>query len=64
VILLYLVLRESAKFSAGRRISRSKPIVAPPGRWRWARAADRITGALASSDQFVDALFHESGVIR
>lgn len=68
VILLYLEsFGNPAKFSAlARRISRRKPIVAlksgrsPVG----ARAAASHTGALASSDAFVDALFHQSGVIR
>jgi acetyl coenzyme A synthetase (ADP forming)-like protein len=68
VILLYLEsFGNPAKFSRlARRISRSKPIVAlksgrsPVG----ARAAASHTGALASSDHFVDALFHQSGVIR
>lgn len=68
VILLYLEsFGNPAKFSRlARRISRSKPIVAlksgrSPG---GARAAASHTGALASSDHFVDALFHQSGVIR
>ena len=68
VILLYLEsFGNPAKFSRlARRISRSKPIVAlksgrsPVG----ARAAASHTGALAASDHFVDALFHQSGVIR
>ena len=68
VILLYLEsFGNPAKFSTiARRISRTKPIVAlksgrsPAG----ARAAAAHTGALASSDQFVDALFHQAGVIR
>ena len=68
VILLYLEsFGNPAKFSRlARRISRHKPIVAlksgrsPVG----ARAAASHTGALASSDAFVDALFHQSGVIR
>ena len=68
VILLYLEsFGNPAKFSRiARRLSRTKPIVAlksgrsPVG----ARAAASHTGALASSDAFVDALFHQSGVIR
>jgi acetyl coenzyme A synthetase (ADP forming)-like protein len=68
VILLYLEsFGNPGKFSRlARRISRNKPIVAlkagrsPAG----ARAAASHTGALASSDAFVDALFHQSGVIR
>ena len=68
VILLYVEsFGNPAKFSRlARRISRNKPIVAlkagrsPAG----ARAAASHTGALASSDAFVDALFHQSGVIR
>ena len=68
VILLYLEsFGNPAKFSRiARRISRSKPIVAlKSGRSALgARAAASHTGALASSDDFVDALFHQSGVIR
>ena len=68
VILLYLEsFGNPSKFShLARRISRTKPIVAlksgrsPAG----ARAAASHTGALASSDDFVDALFHQAGVIR
>jgi acetyl coenzyme A synthetase (ADP forming)-like protein len=68
VILLYLEsFGNPAKFSRiARRISQHKPIVAlksgrsPVG----ARAAASHTGALASSDAFADALFHQSGVIR
>jgi acetate---CoA ligase (ADP-forming) len=68
VILLYLEsFGNPTKFSTlARRISRSKPIVAlKSGRSAiGARAAASHTGALASSDAFVDALFHQSGVIR
>lgn len=68
VILLYLEsFGNPAKFSRiARRISRDKPIVAlKAGRSSvGARAAASHTGALASSDTFVDALFHQCGVIR
>jgi acetate---CoA ligase (ADP-forming) len=68
VILLYLEsFGNPAKFSRiARRISRHKPIVAlKSGRSTvGARAAASHTGALASQDAFVDALFHQSGVIR
>ena len=68
VILLYLEsFGNPGKFSKlARRISRHKPIVAlKSGRSVvGARAAASHTGALASSDSFVDALFHQSGVIR
>jgi len=68
VILLYLEsFGNPAKFSRlARRISRTKPIVAlKSGRSpKGASAAASHTGALASSDAFVDALFHQSGVIR
>ena len=68
VILLYLEsFGHPATFSRNaRRISRRKPIVAlKAGRSSaGARAAASHTGALASSDTFVDALFHQCGVIR
>lgn len=68
VILLYLEsFGNPAKFSRiARRISVNKPIVAlKSGRSAvGARAAASHTGALASSDAFADALFHQSGVIR
>lgn len=68
VILLYLEnFGNPAKFSRiARRISRHKPIVAlKSGRSAsGARAAASHTGALASSDAFVDGLFHQAGVIR
>jgi acetyl coenzyme A synthetase (ADP forming)-like protein len=68
VILLYLEsFGNPGKFSRlARRISHNKPIVAlKSGRSHvGARAAASHTGALASSDAFVDALFHQSGVIR
>ena len=68
VILLYLEsFGNPAKFSRiARRISRSTPIVAlKSGRSSvGAQAAASHTGALASSDAVVDALFLQSGVIR
>ncbi len=68
VILLYLEsFGNPRKFSQiARRTGRIKPIVAvKAGRSAvGARAASSHTGALASSDLIVDALFHQSGVIR
>jgi acetyl coenzyme A synthetase (ADP forming)-like protein len=68
VILLYLESFGNPKnFSAlARRISRQKPIAAlKAGRSRLgARAAASHTGALASNDAVVDALFRQTGVIR
>jgi acetyl coenzyme A synthetase (ADP forming)-like protein len=68
VILLYLEsFGNPRKFSElARDIGRTKPIVAvkagrsPAG----ARAASSHTGALASSDAIVEALFRQAGVIR
>ena len=68
VILLYLEsFGNPKKFSEiARRVGRSKPIVAvKAGRSRaGARAASSHTGALASDDTAVDALFRQAGVIR
>jgi acetyl coenzyme A synthetase (ADP forming)-like protein len=68
VILLYLESFGNPKnFSTiARRVSRQKPIVAlKAGRSRvGARAASSHTGALASNDAVVDALFTHAGVIR
>jgi acyl-CoA synthetase (NDP forming) len=67
-ILLYLEsFGNPRKFArVARRVGRTKPIVAvksgrTPG---GSRAASSHTGALAGSDQAVDALFRQSGVIR
>lgn len=68
VILLYMESfgdpRRFARFA--RRIARKKPIVAvKSGRTKsGARAASSHTGSLASLDVAVDALFHQTGVIR
>lgn len=68
VILLYLEsFGNPKKFShLARRVARTKPIVAvKAGRSRaGSRAAASHTGALASSDIAVDALFRQAGVIR
>lgn len=68
VILLYLEsFGNPKKFTEiARRVARTKPIVAvKAGRsGAGARAARSHTGALASNDALVDALFHQSGVIR
>ncbi len=68
VILLYLEsFGNPRKFSRiARRVGRSKPIVAlKSGRTQaGTRAASSHTAALASSDQAVDALFCQTGVIR
>ena len=68
VILLYLEsFGNPTRFGElARRIGRTKPIVAvKSGRSRsGARAASSHTGALAASDDAVEALFRDSGVIR
>jgi acetyl coenzyme A synthetase (ADP forming)-like protein len=68
VILLYLESFGNPRRFArlARRISRTKPIVAvKAGRTRGgSRAAGSHTAALAANDVAVDALFHQSGVIR
>ncbi len=68
VILLYLEsFGNPKKFSdIARRVARTKPIVAvKAGRsMAGSRAAASHTGALASSDTVVDALFRQAGVIR
>jgi acetyl coenzyme A synthetase (ADP forming)-like protein len=68
VILLYLEsFGNPRKFSQiARRVARKKPIIAvKSGRSAaGARAASSHTGALASSDVIVDALFRQAGVIR
>ena len=68
VLLLYLESFGNPRRFArlARRISRSKPIVVvKAGRTRaGSRAAGSHTAALAANDTAVDALFHQSGVIR
>ena len=68
VILLYLEsFGNPKKFSEiARRVARTKPIIAvKAGRsTAGSRAAASHTGALASSDTAVDALFRQAGVIR
>src|SRR5688572_15853417 len=68
VILLYLEsFGNPKKFSEiARRVGRTKPIVAvKAGRsGAGSRAAASHTGALASNDVVVDALFRQAGVIR
>jgi acetyl coenzyme A synthetase (ADP forming)-like protein len=68
VILLYVEsFGNPRKFAEiARRVGRRKPIVAvKSGRSvSGARAASSHTGALATSDVIVDALFRQSGVIR
>jgi acetyl coenzyme A synthetase (ADP forming)-like protein len=68
VILLYLEsFGNPRKFGElARRVGRLKPIVAVKGGRSTAgsRAAASHTGALASNDVVVDALFKQSGVIR
>ena len=68
LILLYLEsFGNPGKFTQiARRVARKKPIIAvKSGRTKsGARAASSHTGALAGSDQAVEALFHQSGVIR
>jgi acetate---CoA ligase (ADP-forming) len=68
VILLYLEsFGNPRRFGRlARRVGRQKPIVAiKAGRTRaGSRAAGSHTAALAASDAAVDALFHQSGVIR
>jgi acetyl coenzyme A synthetase (ADP forming)-like protein len=68
LILLYLEsFGNPGKFTQiARRVARRKPIIAvKSGRTTsGARAASSHTGALAGSDAAVEALFHQSGVIR
>jgi acyl-CoA synthetase (NDP forming) len=68
VILLYVESFGNPRRFAriARRVSRIKPVVAlKAGRTAaGSRAASSHTAALASSDMAVDALFHQTGVIR
>jgi acyl-CoA synthetase (NDP forming) len=68
VILLYLEsFGNPRKFSRiARRVGRAKPIVAVKGGRSpsGSRAASSHTAALASSDEAVDALFRQTGVVR
>jgi acetyl coenzyme A synthetase (ADP forming)-like protein len=68
VVLIYVEsFGNPRKFSQiARRLARLKPVVAvKAGRSEaGARAANSHTGALASRDDIVDALFHQAGVIR
>src|SRR5206468_9251038 len=68
VILLYLEsFGNPRRFSRiARRVSRRKPVVAiKSGRSKaGGRAAGSHTAALAASEVAVDALFHQTGVIR
>jgi acetyl coenzyme A synthetase (ADP forming)-like protein len=68
VILLYLEnFGNPRRFARiARRVSRAKPIVAvKSGRTKaGARAASSHTAALANSDRAVEALFHQTGIIR
>jgi acetate---CoA ligase (ADP-forming) len=68
VILVYVEsFGNPRKFArVARRVSRRKPIVAvKAGRSQSGRrAASSHTAALAASDEAVDALFHQAGVIR
>ena len=68
VILLYLEsFGNPKKFGEiARRVGRAKPIVAvKAGRSKaGARAGSSHTGALATNDTIVNALFHQAGIIR
>jgi acetyl coenzyme A synthetase (ADP forming)-like protein len=67
VILLYLESFGNPRRFArlARRVSRRKPVVMKSGRTTaGSRAAGSHTAALAASDVAVEALFHQTGVIR